>query len=73
VDDSAEMRELGRDPAPGAAVAAMESGSRKIVDPEAANARAFADQKAKIAPGRGVCARRCGKMTLSEAIREAPQ
>ena len=52
--DPGETRDLGTDPAHAATVAMMEAELRKIIDPEAVNARAFADQEAKIARNGGV-------------------
>ena len=46
--DPHETRDLGRDPAHAAKRDEMEAELRRIVDPEAANARAFADQDAVI-------------------------
>ena len=46
--DPLERRDLGRDPAHGAAVAACEAALRKVVDPEAADRLARSDQKARI-------------------------
>lgn len=52
--DPGETTDLGESPAHRDVVAAMEAELRKIVDPEAVNARAFADQEAKIAANGGV-------------------
>lgn len=52
--DPGETRDLGGDAAHAQTVAMMEAELRKIVDPEAVNARAFADQEAKIARNGGV-------------------
>lgn len=47
-DDPGETRDLAQDDKHAHVLAMMEAELRKIVDPEAVNARAFADQKAKI-------------------------
>ncbi|MBM3627705.1 MAG: sulfatase [Alphaproteobacteria bacterium] len=52
--DPGEATDLGESPAHRDVVARMEAELRKIVDPEAVNARAFADQEAKIARHGGV-------------------
>ncbi len=46
--DPLERRDLGRDPAHGAAVAVCEAALRKVVDPEAADRLARSDQRARI-------------------------
>jgi choline-sulfatase len=46
--DPIEARDLGEDPAHAAARAEMEALLRRIVDPDRANAQAFADQEARI-------------------------
>lgn len=53
-DDPGETRDLASDPKHAATRAAMEAELRRIVDPEVTNARAFADQEAKIARSGGV-------------------
>ena len=47
--DPNETRDLGQDPGYAGVVADCEQALRRLVDPEAANAMAFADQAAKIA------------------------
>jgi choline-sulfatase len=47
-DDPGETRDLAQDDKHAHVLAMMDAELRKIVDPEAVNARAFADQKAKI-------------------------
>ena len=46
--DPDERYDLAGEPAMAAALAAMQAGLRRIVDPAAANARAFADQRARL-------------------------
>lgn len=48
-DDPEEMNDLASDPAHAADLAMMEAELRKLVDPEAADSQAFADQAAMIA------------------------
>jgi choline-sulfatase len=52
--DPGETTDLGDSPAHREVIARMEAELRKIVDPDAVNARAFADQEAKIARNGGV-------------------
>ncbi len=52
--DPGETKDLGESAAHRDTLAMMEAELRKIVDPEAVNARAFADQEAKIAKFGGV-------------------
>ena len=47
--DPGEARDLAPDPAHGEALAACDARLRQMLDPEAVNARAFADQAARIA------------------------
>ena len=47
-DDPGETRDLASEGKHAQTLAMMEAELRKIVDPEAVNAKAFADQKAKI-------------------------
>jgi len=52
--DAGETTDLGESAAHGDVLAAMEAELRRIVDPEKVNARAFADQEAKIARFGGI-------------------
>ena len=54
--DRGETRDLGSDPKYASTVAMMEGELRKIINPEAVSAKAFADQKAKIEKNGGVAA-----------------
>ena len=52
--DPGEEKDLGESPAHREVLASLEAELRKLVDPEAVNARAFSDQEAKIARFGGV-------------------
>ncbi|MNC88502.1 hypothetical protein D3C83_43200 [compost metagenome] len=54
VADPFERTDLGRDPRYAAAVSECEAKLRAIVDPEAVDAQAYADQRAEIAKHGGI-------------------